>query len=169
MLWILPWSTWNFFSIFCQFSSWVFIIWFWISWCRAKTFGTRKNFSSVSFPSCCMLSPMTIAFFPNFSMFLAFVLAFSWHEPKIPKMPQSSDAPNMMRPVPINATAPAAAAVIANALLDLWFFLISVPFRKEDTPCFIFGQVFLGERYFLFLFLIEAGLLSLPFRLCLWN
>ena len=53
---------------------------------------------------------MAITFFPNFSMFLAFVLAFSWPEPKVPIMPQSSDAANMM-PVP-NPTAPATAAAI---------------------------------------------------------
>ena len=91
---------------------------------------------------------MAIVYLPDFSVFFAFVWAFSWREPKIPIMPQLSDARNMM-PVPNNQMAPATAVAIGNALLNVCFFLVSVPFKKEDTS-FYFVQIVVGVQIFHF-------------------
>ena len=77
-------------------------------------------------------------------MFLEFVLAFSWHEPKIAIMPQSSDAPNMM-PVPNNPTAPATAAAIGSARLVRSFFLKPRTLQKRGYLSFYFVQVFVSK------------------------
>ena len=97
---------------------------------------TKIFLSSVAFAIFRKLSPPANAYSPNFSLFSELIRAFSRQELNLRILVKTSDVPSK-KPVLKISTALATAAAVGNDLLDLCFFLVSVPFRKEDTSIYI--------------------------------